>query len=177
MKKTFALLCLCILARTASAEPLPVIQHLDLSQYAGRWFEIFRLPNRFQEICSGEVSAVYTPKADGKIEVLNACRKSDGSLSQALGSARFAIGAEQPGKLEVRFAPAWLGFLPFVWGDYWIIDLAPDYSTSLVGTPDRRYLWLLARTPTLDEGRKQALIAKAKALGFATEQLIQTRQP
>ncbi|GAB2182085.1 lipocalin family protein [Denitratisoma sp. agr-D3] len=177
MKQIATLLCLLSLAMPLSAaDPLPTVTTLDVGRYAGRWFEIFRLPNRFQERCAGEVTATYALLPDGKIEVLNACRKGDGSTIDAKGVARQAEGPSQPGRLEVRFAPAWLGFLPFVWGDYWIIDLAPDYGTSLIGTPDRRYLWLLSRTPQLDDQRQQALLEKARALGFDTTQLVHTRQ-
>jgi len=175
-KNVVTLLGLLLLPLITRAADLPVVKEVDVQKYAGRWYEIVRLPNRFQEICEGEVNATYTPRSDGRIDVLNACRKQDGSSTSALGLARLAEGPAQPAKLEVRFAPAWLGFLPFVWGDYWIIDLAEDYSTSLVGTPDRKYLWLLSRTPTISDARKKLLIDKAHSLGFATEQLIQTRQ-
>ena len=177
MLRRLYLLCLhTIISTTALAADLPTTPDVDLTRYQGRWYEIARLPNRFQEICAGDVYASYTLQKDGNVEVANTCRKTDGSTTSAIGLARLASGPQYPGRLEVRFAPAWLSFLPMVWGDYWIIDLAPDYSTSLVGSPDRRFLWLLSRTPQMDKARIQTLLDKARVLGFATEQLITTPQ-
>jgi apolipoprotein D and lipocalin family protein len=101
---------------------------------------------------------------------LNACRTAEGVIS-AQGVA-VVPNPQQPGQLRVRFAPAWLSFLPFVWGDYWVIDLAPDYSWALVGAPSREYLWILARTPTLDGSITTSLKDKGRALGFSTERMI-----
>ena len=74
--------------------------------------------------------------------------------------------------LEVRFAPAFLSFLPMVWGDYQIIELAPDYSHAVVGSPDREYLWLLARTPSMDGGLHDSLLERARAQGFDTSTMV-----
>jgi apolipoprotein D and lipocalin family protein len=79
-----------------------------------------------------------------------------------------------PAKLVVRFAPAWLGFLPFVWGDYWVIDLAPDYSYSVVGAPGRDYLWVLARNSQLDDATMAAIMARLPALGFDPARLVKS---
>jgi apolipoprotein D and lipocalin family protein len=76
----------------------------------------------------------------------------------------------------VRFAPSWLSWLSAVWGDYWIIDLAPDYSYSVVGTPDRKYLWILSRKPQLDETIYQRIIEQTAARGFDVSRLVKTRQ-
>lgn len=179
MQKRLWLLLLsmaALLPLLAQAETLSVVPSVDFSRYAGQWYEIARLPNRFQEICADNVSATYSLRSDGNIDVLNACRKKDGTVSSAKGVARLAYGPEQPGKLEVRFAPAWLSFLPFVWGKYWVIDLADDYSTSLVGSPDKEFLWLLSRTPRLNAEKTSSLLSKAKQLGFATENIVLTSQ-
>jgi apolipoprotein D and lipocalin family protein len=77
-------------------------------------------------------------------------------------------------KLKVRFAPAVLSFLPFVWGDYWILGLATDYTWATVGSPDRNYLWILARTPVLDAERLASALAAARANGFDVERLTMT---
>lgn len=155
----------------AAKAPLPVVAHLDLQRYSGTWHEIARLPNSFQKKCvGGDVSAEYTPLPSGEVSVLNSCRLADGSLSQAQGLARRvpAKEGEAPdvGRLEVRFAPSWLSWLPMVWGDYWVMDIADDYSTVLVGTPDRQYLWLLARQPRMPAADVQRWLDKAAALGF-----------
>jgi apolipoprotein D and lipocalin family protein len=155
---------------------LEVVPAVDLARYAGKWYEIARLPNRFQNKCAGEVSAVYQRLEGGGLRVTNECHQSDGRMSRAEGKARPA-GKGAPGaKLEVRFAPAWVSWLPAVWGDYWIIDLASDYSYSVVGTPDRKYLWILSREPRIDEAVYRGIIERTAAKGFDVSRLIKTRQ-
>lgn len=153
-----------------------VIPSVDLSRYAGKWYEIARLPNRFQNRCAGEVTANYAQLEGGQLKVVNECRQQNGEYTKAEGRARLAERSGPNSKLEVRFAPAWLGWLPLVWGDYWIMDLAPDYSYSVVGTPDRKYLWILARSPHLDEAIYQRIVQRVAAQGFDASRLIRTRQ-
>jgi apolipoprotein D and lipocalin family protein len=150
---------------------LPVVEHVTLERYAGRWYEVARLPNRFERECAGDISAAYALLPDGKVSVLNQCRKPDGRRMSASGVAKSADGSSTA-RLKVRFAPSWLGFLPFVWGDYWIIELASDYSWSLVGSPDRKYLWILSRQSTLDQAQISRLLERARTLGFATGNVI-----
>ena len=161
-----------------SAEPpLPVVPHLDLQRYSGRWYEIARLPNFFQRKCVGDVSADYGPLPNGQVSVVNRCRIEDGSFTQSGGVARRAVHpseADDVGRLQVNFAPAWLGWLPMVWGDYWVMDLADDYSTALVGTPNRDYLWLLSRTPTMANEEVERWLGKAAALGFDKQAVERT---
>jgi apolipoprotein D and lipocalin family protein len=156
-------------AQTAVPGTAPFV---DLDRYAGDWFEIARFPNRFQRQCVGDVRASYARRADGRLDVVNQCRTDDGR-SHARGIAR-VVDDRTFARLKVRFAPAWLSFLPSVWGDYWIIGLAEDYSWAVVGSPDRKYLWILARTPRLDEERTAAARGVAGANGFDVERLIQT---
>lgn len=165
-----------ILARANAAQNLEVVPSVDLARYVGKWYEIARLPNRFESKCAGEVTATYVRLADGQLNVVNECRLTDGRANQAEGKARLAGKGETNSKLEVRFAPAWLGWLPAVWGDYWIIDLAPDYSYAVVGTPDRKYFWILARSPQIDEVVYERLVERARAKGFDVSRLIKTRQ-
>ena len=157
----------------AAAQALPVVPALDLDRYAGTWHEIARYPNWFERNCAREVTATYTLNGDGTIGVVNACRKDDGSTMSAEGLARVVA----PAQLQVRFAPAWLGFLPFVWGDYWVIDLAPDYSYSVVGDPSRRYLWILARAPAMDESAYRQITQRLPALGYDPAKLIRNPAP
>jgi apolipoprotein D and lipocalin family protein len=153
-----------------------VVPAVDLSRYAGKWYEIARLPNRFQNKCAGEVTANYSQFEGGQLKVVNECRQQNGEITKAEGRARLADRRGPNSKLEVRFAPAWLGWVPLVWGDYWIIDLAPDYSYSVVGTPDRKYLWILARSPQMDEAIYQGIVQRVTAKGFDASRLIRTRQ-
>jgi apolipoprotein D and lipocalin family protein len=139
------------------------VDSVDLQRYAGTWYEIARLPNRFQDQCAGDVSALYTLRPDGRIDVTNRCRSKAGVVTEAHGIARVAGNDPSNAKLKVRFAPAYLSFLPMVWGDYWIIGLSPDYHWVLVGEPSRKYLWILARTPevhpsTLEQAREIARV-------------------
>ena len=179
MKQLFLfVLSFCLLPAVSNAQPkkLDVVPSVDLSRYAGKWYEIARLPNRFQDHCTGEVSATYTIQKDGRIRVLNACRIKDGTMDSAEGIARLATEGGPNSKLKVRFAPGFLSFLPFVWGDYWILQLAPDYSHTVVGDPGRKYLWILAREPKIEESVYKQLVAKAGADGFDVSRLLRTKQ-
>lgn len=127
-------------ASTRSKAPLEVVPRVDLNRYAGRWFEIARLPNRFQRHCDANTSALYTLREDGKITVLNECETADGKIQSAKGSAHVANDQGPNSKLKVTF------FWPF-YGDYWIIDLDPEYRWAVVSEPGRKYLWILTRSP------------------------------
>ena len=156
--------------RDADAPPLTTVERVDLTQYTGRWYEIARLPNRFEKGCEG-VTADYALKDNGQISVINTCRKGgvDGKVKTAKGRAR-VVDAETNAKLEVSF------FGPF-WGDYWIIDLADDYSLSLVSEPKGRYLWILSRTPTISDAVRSQAMTKLQSLGYDTQALYFTQQP
>ena len=161
-------------ARDTSRGAVRPVPTVDLSRYAGRWHEVARFPNRFQAACARETTADYTLLPDGQIRVVNTCRRADGDSMSAEGRARLARRGGPTSVLKVRFAPRILSFLPMVWGDYWILDLTDDYGAALVGSPDRKYLWLLARTPQLDEATFQRLVAAAAAQGFDTTRLVRS---
>lgn len=165
------------MSRTVSAQdkPLDVVPDVDLQRYSGKWFEVARLPNEFQDDCARDVTATYTPREDGRITVVNRCVKKDGSVNEAEGVAR-RVDGKPPSILQVRFAPGWLSFLPNVWGDYQIIELAPDYTHAVVASPDRKYLWILARKPSIDASLYEKLTARAKAQGFDVTQMLKTEQ-
>jgi apolipoprotein D and lipocalin family protein len=158
------------------AAELRSVPQLDLGRYAGRWYEIARLPNRFQDACACCVSATYEPRPDGRITVVNECRTRDGGLVRASGVARKAREDGPASRLKVRFAPGFLSFLPFVWGDYWVVDIASDYTHALVGSPDRRYLWILSRQPTLPDAAYEPIVGLARDQGFETDRLLLTPQ-
>jgi apolipoprotein D and lipocalin family protein len=162
-------------AHAQSAPPVTTVDRVDLERYAGKWYEVARFPNRFQDQCVGDVAATYMRRPDGRIDVLNECRAQDGSTDTAKGVARI-VDEQSNARLKVRFAPAFLSFLPFVWGDYWIIGLADDYSWATVGSPDRKYLWILSRTPRLDADGLTAARARAAANGFEIDRLVATPQ-
>jgi apolipoprotein D and lipocalin family protein len=168
----------CLLGGPVAAReqpPVTTVASVDLDRYAGDWYEIARFPNRFQRQCAGDVRATYTRRPDGRIDVVNECRTEDGRTDAASGVARI-VDEQTRAKLKVRFAPRILSFLPWVWGDYWIIGLADDYSWATVGSPDRKYLWILSRTPRLDADALTAARARAAANGFEVDRLVTTSQ-
>ena len=158
----------------AQARPVRTVPFVDLNRYTGDWFEIARFENWFQRQCVGDVRASYARRADRRIDVVNRCRTGDGQ-SEAHGVARL-VDEQTHAKLKVRFAPAWLSWLPPVWGDYWIIGLASDYAWAVVGDPGRKYLWILARTPRLDAESMAAARTIAQDNGFDVGRLVQTPQ-
>lgn len=176
-----ALLCGCSLAIANPAPasqpnaPLPTIAALDLPRYMGTWYEIARYPNWFQKKCAGFSRADYSLKPDGRVQVINRCRLQNGETDIALGTGRQIGDATSP-RLEVRFAPAWLSFIPAVWGDYWIIDLDEGYQLVAVSEPRREYLWILSRTPRVEPRAYDALLERLGRKGFDTGKLLVTRQ-
>lgn len=156
-------------------QELKTVQSVDLERYAGVWYEIARYPNRFQKKCAGKTTAEYILQEDGDITVINKCREKDGDFDTAKGEAR-VVDEKTNAKLEVRFAPKFLSFLPFVWGDYWIIDLGENYEYAVVGSPDRKYLWILSREPEMDQTMYQDIRQTVKEKGFEPDQLIKTPQ-
>jgi apolipoprotein D and lipocalin family protein len=156
--------------------PLQAVKSVDLARYCGTWYEIARLPNRFQKECVSDVTATYTLLEDGTVRVVNRCRKANGDTSEAEGKARRKSDAEPASKLEVRFAPAFLSIFPFVWGNYWIIDLAPDYSYAVIGEPSRDYLWVLSRTPALPVEVYSAILERIRDQGYDPTALVLTKQ-
>ena len=149
--------------------PLETVPSVDLQRYLGTWYEIASIPQRFQKGCTG-TTATYSLRDDGQIDVLNRCRfeRLDGELKLAKGRAR-VVDAQTNAKLEVSF-------FRLFWGDYWVIQLDPDYRYAVVGHPSRDYLWILSRTPTMDPARYAQIVAKLKDDGYELERLQRTEQ-
>lgn len=162
----------CAGGNGASPPPPPppqTVSRVDLDRYAGTWYEIARFPHRFQAGCAA-TTATYEPRDDGRIIVQNRCRSGglDGE-ERGVDGVAWAVD-ETNARLKVRF------FWPFS-GDYWVLALDPDYQWSVVGHPKREYLWILSRTPQIDEVLYQELLAKARAQGFDVSRLERTLQP
>jgi apolipoprotein D and lipocalin family protein len=168
-----ALLSLAGAASAVIEPPLRTIAALDVPRYMGTWYEIAKFPNFFQRKCVSDTTANYSLGADGRVQVLNRCREQDGTFEQATAAARQLGGPTSP-KLEVRFAPKWLSFVPGVWADYWVIDLDDGYQLAAVSGPTRKYLWVLSRTPTVDPAAYAALLVRLRAQGFDTQALVPT---
>jgi len=149
--------------------PLQTVEKVDLSRYVGVWYEIAAFPQYFEAGCTGS-TATYTLRPDGRIDVLNRCFKGslDGKEKSAKGIAK-TVDPATNAKLKVSF------FRPF-WGDYWIIDLGPNYEYAVVGHPNRDYLWILSRTPTMDDSTYQAIIDRLKAQHYDTDRLVRMPQ-
>ena len=150
--------------------PLSAVTTLDVDRYSGTWYEIASYPQRFQKGCTA-TTATYTVNPDGTLAVLNECNKGelDGPKVSAEGRARLK-DSTKPGQLEVSF------FGPF-WGDYWVIDLDPDYQYAVVGQPSRDYLWILSRTPTMAAGDYDGILRRLEAMHYPLEPLNLTIQP
>ncbi|MDH4449171.1 MAG: lipocalin family protein [Rhodoferax sp.] len=161
----------------AAAEPpaLQPIASLDLARYVGTWYEVAKYPNRFQSDCVRNVQAQYVVLADGAVQVRNRCNTASGQPIEAVGSARQMGPADSP-RLKVRFAPAWLSFLPSVWGDYWVVDLDPHYQLAVVSEPRREYLWVLSRTPHVDADVYRSVLGRLNEMGFEVPRLQLTPQ-
>ena len=165
--------CLPLAAQTGKP-PLRVVESVDLTRYAGRWYEVARFPNKFQDQCSGDVVVHYALRTDGRIDVVNRCRTSAGHVDEARGIGRKAGDQQSSARLEVRFAPAILSFLSSVWGDYWIIGLGPEYTWAVVGTPSREYLWILSRTPAMSATSYERALEIALGNGFDVTRVVKT---
>lgn len=155
-----------------AARALQTVETLDLDAYMGTWHQISFLPNWFQRRCVSHTSAHYSANPEGTVRVLNRCRTRNGTDIEAEGLARRNPAYNRPGILQVRFAPRFLSFLPFVWGDYWVIALDEAHGAVLVGTPSRRYLWVLARNPELDDAVYTRLVEIARREGFDVAALV-----
>jgi apolipoprotein D and lipocalin family protein len=148
----------------AEHDSLEVVPDVDLQRYLGKWYEIARLPFRFEDDCT-DITATYSLSKDGKVSVLNECLR-DGKLKQAKGKAR-VVDKSTGAKLKVTL------FWPFS-ANYWIIDLGKNYDYAVVGTPNRKYLWILNRTRQMDDTLFAQLIESVKSKGFDVNKLIKT---
>lgn len=163
---TFAAASLGAAGADLPNRPVP---ELDLQRYAGRWHEIAHLPMFFQRQCVDTITATYAPRPDGTVGVRNACRTRK-SMDASDGVAR-RVDARS-GALEVRFAPGWLAWLPWVWADYWVIELDPEYRWAVVGSPSRKYLWVLSRGPSMDGALFRGIRDRARARGYPVDKLV-----
>ena len=144
--------------------PLQTVAHVDLTRYLGLWYEIGRYPNSFQKSCL-DSTALYTARPDGEIDVLNSCRdEQDGRLREAKGRA-WVVDNTSNARLKVTF------FWPFR-GDYWIIDLGKEYEYAVVGTPNRKYLWILSRTPEMHPEVLAKILENVEKQCFVRDNLL-----
>lgn len=176
LKTVLILASVGLLINTATAKPTnppSTVAHVNLPDYMGTWYEIARLPMYFQRKCGSNVSANYTLQTDGSVQVINKCLDKNQQPMQVIGKATTTPHSSQ---LKVTFAPQAVRWLPFTQADYWVLALDKDYQHALVGTPNRKYLWILSRTPTLDDKIYQQLTNIATQQGYDISQLQKTPQ-
>ena len=160
---------------TVPSEPPPTVPSVDLARSVGEWYEIARLPMWFQRHCR-DSKARYSLLPDGRIGVHNECVTESGEVHSAEGVAT-VVAADSKARLSVTF-DNWFARLdsPSRDGNYWILSLDSDYRVALVGTPDRRFLWILAREPDLDEAVYDRLVDYARGLGYPVQELIRDKR-
>jgi apolipoprotein D and lipocalin family protein len=163
MKTTFNILILALIYFNINAQEMQTVKNVDLTKYVGLWYEIAKIPNRFQKQCVKGTTAQYKLKTNGEIEVINSCLTEEGEKDVAEGVARI-VDTKTNSKLEVSFVSIF-GIRLF-WGDYWIIGLGDDYEYAVVGTPSRKYGWILSRTPQLNKDKLDKAYQTLKNAGY-----------
>ena len=159
----------------AQTKPLHVVEKVELDKYLGVWYEVARKPMYFQNKCDRDVSATYTLNENGNVAVDNRCYAQDGKLNQSSGEA-FVQNAPFNSKLKVSFLPESIRWLPVGRGDYWILKIADDYQTVLVGEPKRKYMWVLSRSAQPDPAVVKEYLDYAQSVGFDLSDIIHTKQ-
>ena len=151
------------------------VSSVDLKRYSGKWYEIARYPNKFQRKCVGNTTATYTTKTDGKIAVVDQCVMKDGTIGKAEGEAKITDTASNA-KLEMSFASKYKSFLSTDWDNYWVVDLDENYQYAAVADPKRENLWILSRTPEMNDALYQNVLRRVEKLGFNPGKLMKTPQ-
>ena len=164
LKSGLTTLVLVAVALGQSQPPLITVPSVDLDRYTGEWYEIARYPNHSEKECESDVTAVYSMRDDGRLQVVNSCRKASGVLTESSGYAKI-VDKKTNAKLKVTS-----------FGDYWIVDLDSEYRFAVVSEPKRKYLWILSRTPHMDPVQYDQVIARIRRLGFDPDRLIRTTQ-
>ncbi|UCC57047.1 MAG: lipocalin family protein [Gammaproteobacteria bacterium] len=154
-------------------DPPATVAHVDIGRYLGTWYEIAHIPNRFQKNCTQNTMAEYQPVESGRIAVLNRCTRGDGTVEQADGIARI-VDPDSNSRLKVSFVRIF--GINLFWGDYWILGLDPEYNYAVVGAPDRKYAWVLSRTPALSAAEMVHVWSIVEEQGYDPEDFTLTRQ-
>jgi apolipoprotein D and lipocalin family protein len=160
-----------LLASNAVAGELETVPFVDLERYMGRWFEIARLPNEFQEGCD-RAEALYALEPEGTVRVVNTCFAAGGDEPRSVEGVAEVVDGATNAKLRVSFLPPWLRWTGLGWGDYWVVMLDEGYQYAVVSEPRRRYLWVLAREPQLPDATWASIREELERRGFALDDLI-----
>lgn len=173
--KNIILLAAFIFFSVGSAQAVTTVDHVDLTRYVGKWYEIASMPQWFQKKCVSDVTANYQVLPSGRIQVINSCMTEDGSVSEAIGEAKVTESATNA-KLLVTFAKIFGKYIYSFGGDYWVIDLDPNYNYAVIGHPTLDYGWILARQSSLSDQDLLAIAANLKAQGYDTCKFLTTVQ-
>jgi apolipoprotein D and lipocalin family protein len=149
------------------------VTSLDLNRYLGKWYELCRRPIKYEDETATDITARYSLNKNGTLRVDNRCFDKDDKPKQAVGEATPVDHSKS--RLKVTFLPKFIRWMPFTSGDYWVLKLDPGYQVALVGSSNRKYLWLLARDPNLAQGVRDEYLAEAKRQGFDLTNLIVPR--
>ena len=171
MHRIFIFLLLIVIKNPLLATEPQVVDSVDLKRYTGLWFEIARMPNRFQKQCAKGTTARYTLLKNEQIQVTNSCYKADGLKDSVTGLAK-VVDKKSRAKLKVSFV-RFLGKQWF-WGDYWIIGLDEEYNWAVVGHPKRKYGWILSRTPVISDSLRQDIDDLLDQQGYDPELFLDT---
>lgn len=150
-----------------------VVRNVDVERYMGRWFEIARIPMKFQKDCACCATATYSLREDGRIAVLNECLQADGTRKEFEAEARVD---DERTNARLKLTPFKVLGIGFVKADYWIIGLDDDYAWAVVGHPDRKYGWILSRTPTLEPAVRDVIDALLVRQGYDPGDFVDTEQ-
>ena len=159
--------------RAGDLPELKTVAKVELTKYLGKWYEIYALPIIFEKKCAGGIAATYSLRPDGDIEVINECRTGAGKLVRVRGRA-WVVDKKTNAKLKMTVIP-WLK-LNFLSEDCWILELGPNYEYAVVGHPDRKYCWILSRTPELPEDVLKGIISRLLAYGYDFSKFTMTAQ-
>jgi apolipoprotein D and lipocalin family protein len=165
--------CPVVVAAAQNENLLKTVPNVNLERYTGLWYEIAKIPNRFQRKCDRGTTAQYALREDGKIDVINRCFDKAGKVIEAKGIARI-VDAESNARLKVSFVKIF--GLSLFWGDYWIIGLGEDYDFAIIGTPGRKYGWILSRTPTLNQDKLNKIFDLLREQGYNPDDFEMTDQ-
>ena len=159
----------------AQTEPLQAVEKIELNKYLGTWHEIARKPLYFQNKCESNVIANYSLNKNGNIKVDNNCYTKDGKFKQSIGED-FVQNAPFNSKLKVSFLPKAVRWLAVGRGDYWVLKIDENYETVLVGGPDKKYMWILSRSPQPQPEVVQEYLDYAESIGYDLSDVIKTKQ-
>lgn len=170
----YLLLMICFFVSASWAKTAPqTVANVDLARYMGKWYEIARIPNTFQKPCLRAVTANYSLLANNHVRGTNTCLKAGGELFSLTVDGK--IQDKTNAKIVFKITSSWLRWIPMLKADYWIVDLADNYSYAAVATPDSQYLWILARQPQLDDTVYQQLIKRLAKQGFTVDKLVKNK--